>query len=49
VTTSPSATLRKLLRRSRAEYTLPLSNASCRSQRSHARPREFAPGRSSPS
>jgi hypothetical protein len=41
--------LRKLSRRSRAEYTLPLSNASCRSQRSHARPREFAPRRSSPS
>jgi hypothetical protein len=48
-TISPSATSRKLSRRSRAEYTLPLSNASCRSQRSHARPREFAPGRSSPS
>jgi hypothetical protein len=30
-TTSPSATLRKLLRRSRAEYTLPPSNASCQS------------------
>jgi hypothetical protein len=30
-TTSPSATLRKLSRRSRAEYTLPPSNASCRS------------------
>jgi hypothetical protein len=28
-TTSPSATLRKLSRRSRAEYTLPPSNASC--------------------
>jgi hypothetical protein len=28
---SPSATLRKLSRWSRAEYTLPLSNASCRS------------------
>jgi hypothetical protein len=28
--TSPSATSRKLSRRSRAEYTLPLSNASCR-------------------
>jgi hypothetical protein len=28
-TTSPSATSRKLSRRSRAEYTLPLSNASC--------------------
>jgi hypothetical protein len=48
-TTSPSATLRKLSRRSRAEYTLPLSNASCRSQRSHARLREFAPEKSSPS
>jgi hypothetical protein len=30
--TSPSATLWKLSRRSRAEYTLPPSNASCRSQ-----------------
>jgi hypothetical protein len=30
-TTSPSTTLWKLSRRSRAEYTLPLSNASCRS------------------
>jgi hypothetical protein len=45
----PSATLRKLSRRSRAEYTLPLSNASCRSQRSHARLREYAPEKSSPS
>jgi hypothetical protein len=48
-TTSPFATLRKLSRRSRAEYTLPLRNASCRSQRWHARLREFAPQRSSPS
>jgi hypothetical protein len=29
--------LRKLSKQSRAEYTLPLSNALCRSQRSHAR------------
>jgi hypothetical protein len=28
-TTSPSATSQKLSRRSRAKYTLPLSNASC--------------------
>jgi hypothetical protein len=48
-TTSPSATLRKLSRRSKAECTLPPSSASCRSQRSHARLREFAPERSSPS
>jgi hypothetical protein len=48
-TTSPSATLRKLSRRSRAEYTLPPSNASCRSQRSHARLRGYALERSSPS
>jgi hypothetical protein len=41
--------LRKLSRRSRAEYTLPLSNASCRSQRSHARLRAYALERSSPS
>jgi hypothetical protein len=49
VTTSPSATLRKLSRRSRAECTIPLSNASCRSQRSPARLKEYALGRSSPS
>jgi hypothetical protein len=48
-TTSPSATLRKLSRWSREEYTLPLSNASCRSQRLHARLREYAPEKSSPS
>jgi hypothetical protein len=41
--------LQKLSRRSRAEYTLPLSSASCRSQRSHARLREYAPEKSSPS
>jgi hypothetical protein len=41
--------LRKLSRRSRAEYTLPPSNASCRSQRSHARLREYALEKSSPS
>jgi hypothetical protein len=48
-TSTPSATLWKLLRRSRAEYTLPPSRASCRSQRSHARLREFASEKSSPS
>jgi hypothetical protein len=48
-TTSPSATWRKLSRRSRAEYPLPPSSASCRSQRSHARLREYAPEKSSPS
>jgi hypothetical protein len=41
--------LRKLSRRSRGEYTLPPSNASCRSQRSHARLREYTLERSSPS
>jgi hypothetical protein len=41
--------LRKLSRRSRAEYTLPPSSASCRSQRSHARLREYAPEKSTPS
>jgi hypothetical protein len=41
--------LRKLSRRSRAEYTLPLSNASCRSQRSHAKLWEYTPEKSSPS
>jgi hypothetical protein len=41
--------LRKLSRRSRAEYTLPLSNTSCRSQRSHARLRGYALEKSSPS
>jgi hypothetical protein len=48
-TTSPSATLRELSRRSRGEYTLPLRNASCRSHRSHARLRAYALERSSPS
>jgi hypothetical protein len=48
-TTSPSATLRNLSRRSRAEYTLPPSSASCRSRQSHARLREYAPEKSSPS
>jgi hypothetical protein len=48
-TTSPSATLRKLSRRSREEYTLPPISASCRSQRSHARLRVYAPEKSSPS
>jgi hypothetical protein len=41
--------LRKLSRRSKAEYTPPPSNASCRSQRSHARLRAYALERSSPS
>jgi hypothetical protein len=46
-TTSPSATLRKLSRRLREEYTLPPSNASCRSQLS--RLREYVLEKSSPS
>jgi hypothetical protein len=41
--------LRKLSRWSRAEYILPPSNASCRSQQSHARLREYALEKSSPS
>jgi hypothetical protein len=48
-TTSPSATLRKLSRRSGAGYIPPLSNALCRSQRSHVRLRAYALERSSPS
>jgi hypothetical protein len=48
-TTFPSATSQKLLKPSKAEYTLPPSNASCRSQRSHARLREYALEKSSPS
>jgi hypothetical protein len=47
--TSPSATSRKLSRRSRAEYTLPQSNASCRSQRWHAKLRGYVLEKSSPS
>jgi hypothetical protein len=46
-TTSPSATSRKLSRRSRAEYTLPRSNASCRSQRSRTKLRGYALEKSS--
>jgi hypothetical protein len=49
VITSPSATSQMLSRRSRAEYTLPRSNASCRSHRSHAKLRGYAPEKSSPS
>jgi hypothetical protein len=48
-TTSPSATWRKLSKQSRAEYTLPLSNVSCQSQRSHARLRAYTLEKSSPS
>jgi hypothetical protein len=36
-------------KRNEAEYTLLPSNASCRSQKSHARLREYALGKSSPS
>jgi hypothetical protein len=45
----PIRNLAEALGRSRAEYTLPLSNASCRSQRSHARLKEYASEKSSPS
>jgi hypothetical protein len=44
-----SATSRKLSRRSRAKYTLPRSNASCRSQRSRAKLRGYVLEKSSPS
>jgi hypothetical protein len=45
----PSATLERPSNKSRAEYTPPPSNASCRSQRSHARLRGYALEKSSPS
>jgi hypothetical protein len=41
--------LRRPSSMSRAGYTPPLSNASCRSQRSHAKLRGYAPEKSSPS
>jgi hypothetical protein len=48
-TTFPSATSQKLSRLSRAGYTPPPSNASCRSQRLHAQIRGYALEKSSPS
>jgi hypothetical protein len=45
----PSATSQKLSRPSRAGYTPPPSNASCRSRRSHAKLRGYALEKSSPS
>jgi hypothetical protein len=48
-TTSPSATLQRLSTKSRVGYTLPRSNASCRSQQSHAKLRGCAQEKSSPS
>jgi hypothetical protein len=48
-TAYPSATLRRPSSKSRVGYTPPLSNASCRSQRSHAKLRGYAPEKSSPS
>jgi hypothetical protein len=48
-TACPSATLRRPSSKSRAGYTPPLSNASCRSQRSHAKLRGYALEKSSPS
>jgi hypothetical protein len=45
----PVRNLAEALEAVRAEYTPPLSNASCRSQRSHVRLRAFALERSSPS
>jgi hypothetical protein len=48
-TTSPSATLHRPSNKSRAGYTPPPSNASCRSQRSHAKLRGYALEKSSPS
>jgi hypothetical protein len=47
-TTSPSATSQRLSTKSRVGYTPPRSNASCRSQRSHAKLRGCAPEKSSP-
>jgi hypothetical protein len=48
-TTSPSATSQKPSKPSRAGYTPPRSNASCRSQRSHAKLRGYVLEKSSPS
>jgi hypothetical protein len=48
-TAYPSATSRRPSNKSRAGYTPPLSNASCRSQRSHAKLRGYALEKSSPS
>jgi hypothetical protein len=48
-TTSPSATSQKLSRPLRAGYTPPPSNASCRSQRSHAKLKGYALEKSLPS
>jgi hypothetical protein len=48
-TTSPSATSQRLSTKSRVGYTLPQSNASCRSQRSPAKLRGCALEKSSPS
>jgi hypothetical protein len=48
-TAYPSATLQRPSNKSKAGYTPPLSNASCRSQRSHTRLRGYALEKSSPS
>jgi hypothetical protein len=48
-TTSPSATSQKPSSKSRVGYTPPRSNASCRSQRSHAKLRGYVLEKSSPS
>jgi hypothetical protein len=48
-TAYPSATLRRPSSKSRAGYTPPLSNASCRSRRSHAKLTGYALEKSSPS
>jgi hypothetical protein len=48
-TTSPSATSQRLSTKSRVGYTLPRSNASCRSPRSHAKLRGCVQEKSSPS
>jgi hypothetical protein len=48
-TASPSATSQRLSTKSRVGYTLPQSNASCRSQRSHAKLRGCVQEKSSPS
>jgi hypothetical protein len=48
-TAYPSATSLRPSNKSRAEYTPPLSNASCRSQQSHTKLRGYALEKSSPS
>jgi hypothetical protein len=48
-TTSPSATLQKPSNKSRTGYTPPQSNASCRSQRSHAKLRGYVLEKLTPS